>query len=80
MTIEVGADSAKNPTLVGVEDVKRVLETAELGEDAASTPVMVLGEAELTADDDEEHDDNPEDEAVDGGGVQFTSAEGYISN
>ena len=42
ITIEVGADSAKKPTLVGVEDVEGVLVTAELGVDAASKPVMVM--------------------------------------
>ena len=35
-TIEVGADSAKKPTLVGDADVERVIETAELYEDAAT--------------------------------------------
>ena len=42
-SIEVGADSAKKPTLVGIADVGRVLETAELGVAAASEPVMVMG-------------------------------------
>ena len=45
-------NNARNYILVGVADVERVSETAELGEDAASEPVMVLDEATLTADED----------------------------
>ena len=77
MTAEVGADSAKKPTIVGVADVERVIETAELDEDAASEPVMVLDEAEQTAVEDipaltafkstEEPADTPEDKGVNGG-------------
>jgi hypothetical protein len=52
MTMEVGADSAKKLTIVGVADVNRVIETAKLDEDAASKPVVVLDEAEKTAEDD----------------------------
>ena len=44
MSIEVGADRAKKPTLVGVADVERVDETAELSLDAASEPVIVMDE------------------------------------
>jgi hypothetical protein len=39
----------ENYILVGVADVERVFETAELGEDAASEPVIVLDEAAQTA-------------------------------
>ena len=53
MTIEVGAYSAKKHTIVGVANVDRIFETAELDENAASVPVvMQLDEAENTNEDD----------------------------
>ena len=45
----MGADSAKKSTIVGVADVERVIENAEVDEDAASELVVVLDEAEQTA-------------------------------
>ena len=48
----MGAGSAKKPTIVGVADVERVIETAELDGDAAREPVLVLDEAEKTAEGD----------------------------
>ena len=36
--------NARNHNLVGVADVERVIEAAELCEDAASEPVMVMDE------------------------------------
>jgi hypothetical protein len=47
LTIEVEAVNAKKPELGA--DVEKVYETAELGKDAASEPIMVLDEATLTA-------------------------------
>jgi hypothetical protein len=42
--VEVKAADARKHILVGVADVERVIETAELCENAASEPVMVMEE------------------------------------
>jgi hypothetical protein len=44
MSIEVEADYAKKPTLVGVADVEKVIKTSELCKDAAGEPVIVEAE------------------------------------
>ena len=77
--------------MVGIADVEKAIETAELGGDVDSEPVIVLDEdaptavkdipalnfqsTEVEAEYAEEDEDTPTDEAVDGGGVRVVQGE-----